>query len=1000
MMLSGKKRTPFSRIRGRVIVLVTGLLLALASALGQVEEEEAEEEVFELEAFEVYSRGIVTAIEDKRNSRFIGSFVGGEGLESLPDDNIGDALNRLVGVNVVEGDKVSIRGLEGKLNKLTIDGGSISSSNSELGGLGNDTRNFDVSSIPVEAIERIEVVKTLTPDRDADAIGGQVNLVTADAFETQERDISFKAEGRYAENGDRYGYGLSLTYRDALNESRTLGLTLSLSMRDEETVRWGMEQRQSNLPNWLLGKNPEAPLLPPFEAIPTTIPLPERFDLRERTTAERRYNLNGTLSYRLSEATKLYLKPFLSFRSREETRYRIQMRNLDNGDDAVFLNNPEERRIVFSGRPTLFFDPALTSPYKSMDQARVDRRGRYRPDRSEEQYRLLAGGETRLGDGTLTYRLSLSGSSAENDEERYRFDMPDTAYREGWRLTYDYTQVQFPEFPSAVALAALPNGEFSSTVPYPTGPVDPPAPLPAAYEEEVISRDGEPIDLFASELGAAEQLLDHVRFQELDYEDFEWMGQMDYHHRFGTDLRIELQTGFKILQRDRSSRVQLRQFSPLLPEPGGGGGGAGFASTPDLTLFQDGLRPPLQAFSGRYANLGRNPRLGAVTAFYFDNEDRFFRAGNPEALRASARMYDAREEITAGYLRLDLSTGPVDWITGMRVEVTDTDYTWRASLVEKPVPTLPDLDDVNAKNNYTNWFPHLSAIYRWRENHLLRAAVTTSIARPDFEDLVPWNTFTVNDLWGVFNDPNNASREDQTIGKGSPDLKAQESLNFDLAYEWYFGTGNNLSIGVFRKEITNFIFLDEVSIPVGGDIGNQPLTQPFNGGEQLIEGLEFSFVYNDFDQWLPSPLDGLGLVFNLTLIEGEQDEPIFFWEDEIDDFVQRGVRVGQELSGQPGRIINVQLSWEKYDWAVRLAYNSVDELKVNTFDVGFATLQAPKDTLDLSVQYRFENGLRVFFEGKNLTNEPFESTFRSVPTFPESYTEKGRSFVIGIRGSL
>ena len=70
-----------------------------------------------------------------------------------------------------EARNIIVRGLAPQLNSVTINGERIPSAE-------GDNRNIQMDLIPADMIQTIEVSKSLTPDMDADAIGGSVNLVT------------------------------------------------------------------------------------------------------------------------------------------------------------------------------------------------------------------------------------------------------------------------------------------------------------------------------------------------------------------------------------------------------------------------------------------------------------------------------------------------------------------------------------------------------------------------------------------------------------------------------------------------------------------------------------------------------------------------------------------------------------------------------------------------------------------------------------------------------
>lgn len=70
-----------------------------------------------------------------------------------------------------EADRVLVRGAEARLVSTTLDGERLPSPDGEM-------RSSGLSLIPAQLLEEVAVAKTLSPDRDADAIGGTVDLVT------------------------------------------------------------------------------------------------------------------------------------------------------------------------------------------------------------------------------------------------------------------------------------------------------------------------------------------------------------------------------------------------------------------------------------------------------------------------------------------------------------------------------------------------------------------------------------------------------------------------------------------------------------------------------------------------------------------------------------------------------------------------------------------------------------------------------------------------------
>jgi TonB-dependent receptor len=97
---------------------------------------------------------------------------------ALPNANIADSVGRMPGVtlqrNEGEGEYVQVRGLDPRLTNVTIDGVTIPAPEVAI-------RQVNLTTIPDDMVQSIELNKTLSANQDADGIGGSVNLVTKTA---------------------------------------------------------------------------------------------------------------------------------------------------------------------------------------------------------------------------------------------------------------------------------------------------------------------------------------------------------------------------------------------------------------------------------------------------------------------------------------------------------------------------------------------------------------------------------------------------------------------------------------------------------------------------------------------------------------------------------------------------------------------------------------------------------------------------------------------------
>lgn len=124
------------------------------------------------------AKGQAAAINRQLNAGGIINSVAGEKLSELPDVNVADAIGRLPGLMVQrdggEGQKIIIRGLDPKYNAVAIGGMNAPSTSSS-------DRSTDLNMISPEIIGSAEVLKANTADKDADGLGGTVNLIMKDA---------------------------------------------------------------------------------------------------------------------------------------------------------------------------------------------------------------------------------------------------------------------------------------------------------------------------------------------------------------------------------------------------------------------------------------------------------------------------------------------------------------------------------------------------------------------------------------------------------------------------------------------------------------------------------------------------------------------------------------------------------------------------------------------------------------------------------------------------
>lgn len=185
--------------------------------------------------------GQTKAINQQLNADAIVNMVSEDKIKELPDANAAEAIGRVSGVSLIrnqgEGQKVVIRGLEPRFSAITINGIKVPSNDP------ND-KSVDLSMISPELLQGIEVFKSPTPDMDAEAVGGSVNLLLNKAG--KEPKLKINASGAYNQLRNDYGnYSISGSYnRRFLNNK--LGIIAQASTERVNRASDGIDYTYNN----------------------------------------------------------------------------------------------------------------------------------------------------------------------------------------------------------------------------------------------------------------------------------------------------------------------------------------------------------------------------------------------------------------------------------------------------------------------------------------------------------------------------------------------------------------------------------------------------------------------------------------------------------------------------------------------------------------------------------------------------------------------------------
>ncbi|ANF28116.1 TonB-dependent receptor [Stutzerimonas stutzeri] len=169
------------------------------------------------------------------------SVVTREELEQRPVYNLADAVKYLPGVHLNPSStygrqEIKLRGMDSDYTLLLVNGRRINSRDALSSNYAND---FDLSSIPMAAIERIEVIRgPMSSLYGADALGGVVNVILRQPTEETKAGIAYTYEHpTEGDSGD--GHKASGYVSGSLIENKLLG---NLILETTDQAAWLSEQ--------------------------------------------------------------------------------------------------------------------------------------------------------------------------------------------------------------------------------------------------------------------------------------------------------------------------------------------------------------------------------------------------------------------------------------------------------------------------------------------------------------------------------------------------------------------------------------------------------------------------------------------------------------------------------------------------------------------------------------------------------------------------------------
>lgn len=266
-------------------------------------------------------QGQAKALNQQKSNDNVTNIVASDQVGKFPDANIGDAIKRIPGISVQydqgEARFGHVRGTEPKYNSVSINGERMPSAEGEI-------RAVQLDLIPSDMIQTIEVSKTLTPDMDADAIGGAINLVT-----------------RSAPSGTRISATLGSGY-NLISNSPTLTGSVILGTRIANE-KLGIIFSGSYFDNPLGSDNIEAE----WELDDDGNAYTTDFQVRQYEVQRIRQSYSLALDYKFNDNHMIELSGIYNHRNDWENRFRRRYKDIEQDDDGNWVT--EIRRQTKAG---------------------------------------------------------------------------------------------------------------------------------------------------------------------------------------------------------------------------------------------------------------------------------------------------------------------------------------------------------------------------------------------------------------------------------------------------------------------------------------------------------------------------------------------------------------------------------------------------------------------------------------------------------------------------
>jgi iron complex outermembrane receptor protein len=909
------------RVKNHIVTALMGgvALVAIAypalAAPDQAADTPAPAEAAPTEVVVVGVRGsLAKSLHIKRNAGVIVDSINATELGRFPDNDVADSLSHITGITINrttggEGQYVSVRGLGSQYNIVTL--------NDRILATDDDGRDFAFDILPSDIISGADVLKSPEASAVEGSIGGTVNLRSGRPFDRPGFHAALRTEGSYNDMSEYYGYKTSGFVSDTTKDGR-FGFLIGAVFSDTKTRSDSLNYNTYDADNpgvWPLDS--DNPVV-----AECCISYGSIVDRKKRTA------LTGTFEWRPSEDIHIVADLMFTQLKDPQVAYNHSFYP-DFTYDAD--GNPEWSNVVVKdGLITSFTGSNFTPEVVNQTVNRI-----------VNTSLIGLNGSWNVSD-SLTFDGDFYYSKADRPEGG-----TDTFVTAGLVSPTPYNQ-------DTITMTANPNGLPDMVITLPGG-VD--------YATALASGQLNDQSLWSTH---------YVGLSGYSIEDKITGAKLNgTWHRDGGILQ-KVTFGVNYTDRSKSRRDisndwnnGSNQYGSLYNTLDGQPGPITFAtmnanviSTFNFPNFMEGAGG---TFPKTMALLDANALLEGLknldgTPNYTSGEGVYdFSLTAPQYNPTNS--YEVSEKTFSAYVEGSFSTEHVSGNLGLRVVSTETQASTAVNDIlsvtvdDTSNPTNPgvvaysDITPLSAKGHYVLLLPSLNVNWHIRPDLQLRLGAAEVVSRPNLNQLVPTAT-------------NNAINQEYILYYGgNAALRPIKSRQFDASLEWYYSPKAMLSVALFDKKLRDDITtaqINDVDIGAVGCFNGEACTplsfsvvQPVNGDSADIYGVEIG--------WQHILDNGLGMRAQYT----------HTWSKTVID----GEDAGPEAGVSP-TTASVNVFYESGPILASISYDYASSFTQSTYTevTGWPGITKSTSWLNATVSYAFTPRVKVYMEGKNLTN--------------------------------